>query len=53
MKKKIMAVALATATVTSMVGAVGVSAATDVAKSDLAYKGELEIMHYSTSEESE
>ena len=53
MKKKIMAVALAAATVTSMVGAVGVSAATDVAQNDLAYKGELEIMHYSTSEESE
>ena len=36
MKKKIMAVALAAATVTSMVGAVGVSAATDVAQNDLA-----------------
>ena len=29
------------------------AAATDVAANDLAYKGELEIMHYSTSEESE
>jgi multiple sugar transport system substrate-binding protein/raffinose/stachyose/melibiose transport system substrate-binding protein len=29
------------------------SAATDVAQNDLAYTGELEIMHYSTSEESE
>ena len=28
-------------------------AVTDVAANDLAYKGELEIMHYSTSEESE
>ena len=53
MKKKVMAVALAAATVVSMVGATGVSAATEVAKNDLAYKGELEIMHYSTSEESE
>ena len=51
MKKKVMAVALAAATVVSMVGATGVSAATEVAKNDLAYKGELEIMHYSTSEE--
>ena len=53
MKKKVMAVALAAATVVSMVGVTGVSAATEVAKNDLAYKGELEIMHYSTSEESE
>ena len=53
MKKKVMAIALAAATVVSMVGATGVSAATEVAKNDLAYKGELEIMHYSTSEESE
>ena len=53
MKKKVMAVALAATTVVSMVGATGVSAATEVAKNDLAYKGELEIMHYSTSEESE
>ena len=53
MKKKVMAIALAAATVVSMVGVTGVSAATEVAKNDLAYKGELEIMHYSTSEESE
>ena len=32
MKKKVMAVALAAATVVSMVGATGVSAATEVAK---------------------
>ena len=53
MKKKVMAVALAAATISSMVGATAVSAATDVAQNDLAYKGDLEIMHYSTSEESE
>ena len=53
MKKKVMAIALAAATVSSMMGASVASAATDVAQSDLAYKGDLEIMHYSTSEESE
>ena len=53
MKKKVMAIALAAATVSSMMGASMVSAATDVANNDLAYKGDLEIMHYSTSEESE
>ena len=50
MKKKVMAIALAAATVSSMMGASMVSAATDVANNDLAYKGDLEIMHYSTSE---
>lgn len=53
MKKKVMAIALAAATVSSMMGASMVAAATDVANNDLAYKGDLEIMHYSTSEESE
>lgn len=53
MKKKIMAVVLAAATVSSMAGATVVSAATDVAQNDLAYKGDLEIMHFSTSEESQ
>ena len=53
MKKKVMAIALAAATVSSMMGASVASAATDVAQSDLAYKGDLEIMPYSTSEESE
>ena len=39
---------------TAMLGSSFASfAATDVAANDLAYKGELEIMHYSTSEESE
>ena len=40
---------------TAMVASLGMTAAaaTDVAANDLAYKGELEIMHYSTSEESE
>ena len=38
-----------------MIASLGVtaSAATDVAANELAYKGELEIMHFSTSEESE
>lgn len=47
--------ALSAVLATAMVASLGMtaSAATDVAANDLAYKGELEIMHYSTSEESE
>ena len=43
MKKKVMAIALAAATVSSMMGASMVSAATDVANNDLAYKGDLDL----------
>ena len=52
MKKKQV---LSTVLATEMIASLGVtaSAATDVAANELAYKGELEIMHYSTSEESE
>lgn len=53
MKKKAMAIVLAAATMSSMMGVSAVSAATEVANNDLAYAGDLEIMHYSTSEESE
>lgn len=53
MKKKVMAIVLAAATMSSMMGVSAVSAATEVANNDLAYTGDLEIMHYSTSEESE
>lgn len=53
MKKKVMAIVLAAATMSSMMGASAVSAATEVANNELAYTGDLEIMHYSTSEESE
>ena len=47
--------ALSAVLATAMVATLGMTAAaaTDVAANDLAYKGELEIMHYSTSEESE
>ena len=47
--------ALSAVLATAMVASLGMTAAaaTDVAANDLAYKGELEIMHYSTSEESE
>ena len=45
--------ALSAVLATAMVASLGMTAAaaTDVAANDLAYKGELEIMHYSTSEE--
>ena len=52
-KKQVMGIALTAAMAASMVGTTVVSAATDVAATDLAYKGDLEIMHYSTSEESQ
>ena len=47
--------ALSAVLATAMVASLGMTAAaaTDVAANYLAYKGELEIMHYSTSEESE
>lgn len=46
---------ISTVLAATMVASLGMtaSAATDVAANDLAYTGELEIMHYSTSEESE
>ncbi len=50
-KKQAMSVVLASAMVASM--GLTAMAATPVAESELAYTGELEIMHYSTSEESE
>lgn len=50
-KKQVMSTVLAAAMVASL--GITASAATDVAATDLAYTGELEIMHYSTSEESE
>ena len=50
-KKQVLSTVLATAMIASL--GVTASAATDVAANELAYKGELEIMHYSTSEESE
>ena len=49
-KKQVLSTVLATAMIASL--GVTASAATDVAANELAYKGELEIMHYSTSEES-
>lgn len=52
-KKQVMGIALTAAMAASMVGTTVVSAATDVAATDLAYKGDLEIMHYSTTEESQ
>ena len=50
-KKQVLSTVLATAMIASL--GVTASAATDVAANELAYKGELEIMHFSTSEESE
>ena len=50
-KKQVLSTVLATAMIASL--GVTASAATDVAANELAYKGALEIMHYSTSEESE
>lgn len=49
MKKQVLSVALVAALAASM----SVSAATPVAETDLAYKGDLNLMHFSTSEESE
>lgn len=51
MKRQVISTVLTAAMVASM--GLTASAATEVAATDLAYKGELEIMHYSTSEESE
>ena len=50
-KKQVLSTVIATAMIASL--GVTASAATDVAANELAYKGELEIMHFSTSEESE
>ncbi|MDO5346111.1 MAG: extracellular solute-binding protein [Lachnospiraceae bacterium] len=50
-KRQVISTVLTAAMVASM--GLTASAATDVAATDLAYTGELEIMHYSTSEESE
>ena len=51
MNRKLVSALVSASMVAAM--AVSASAATDVAVNDLAYTGELEIMHYSTSEESE
>ena len=51
MKKKFISMALTAAMVTAT--GVSVSAATEVAKTELAYAGDLEVMHFSTSEEAE
>ena len=51
MRKQVLSIALVAAMTASM--SVPAFAATEVAKTDLAYKGDLEIMHFSTSEESE
>ncbi len=50
-KRQVISTVLATAMVASL--GMTASAATEVAANELAYTGELEIMHYSTSEESE
>ena len=50
-KRQVVSIALASAMVASM--GLSAAAATDVAATDLAYKGELELMHYSTSEEAD
>ncbi len=50
-KRQVISTVLATAMVASL--GMTASAATDVAANELAYTGDLEIMHYSTSEESE
>ena len=47
-KRQVVSIALASAMAASM--GLSAAAATDVAATDLAYKGELELMHYSTSE---
>lgn len=50
-KRQVISTVLATAMAASL--GMSASAATDVAVNELAYTGDLEIMHYSTSEESE
>ena len=50
-KRQVVSIALASAMAASM--GLSAAAATDVAATDLAYKGELELMHYSTSEEAD
>ena len=50
-KRQVVSIALASAMAASM--GLSAAAATDVAAPDLAYKGELELMHYSTSEEAD
>ena len=52
MKKRQVISTVLAATMAASLGMTA-SAATEVAQNDLAYSGELEIMHYSTSEESE
>ena len=50
-KRQVVSIALASAMAASM--GLSAAAATDVAATDLAYKGEPELMHYSTSEEAD
>ena len=50
-KRQVLSLAMAAAMAASM--GLSAAAATDVAATELAYAGDLEIMHYSTSEESE
>ena len=50
-KRQVVSIALASAMAASM--GLSAAAATDVAATDLDYKGELELMHYSTSEEAD
>ena len=50
-KRQVVSIALASAMAASM--GLSAAAATDVAATDLAYKGELELMHYYTSEEAD
>ena len=50
-KRQVVSIALASAMAASM--GLSAAAATDVAATDLAYKGDLELMHYSTSEEAD
>ncbi len=50
-KRQVVSIALASAMAASM--GLSAAAATDVAATDLAYTGELELMHYSTSEEAD
>lgn len=50
-RKKMVSTALAAALVAAMGATTVVSAATPVANNDLAYKGDINLMHFSTSEE--
>ena len=52
-RKKMVSTALAAALVAAMGATTVVSAATPVANNDLAYKGDINLMHFSTSEEAE